>query len=228
MQEGEISSSARSSFQHDSPQKPSKAGVVITSFRQSKRRSSTSGAAAAFAIATSGSSNPRDLSPSSRMDARGSIIENQDEFERTRYKENVISTACTMRVLNVLRHWISKHSQDFENDQRLKNLTIEFLDDIIYSPNLLPAEHKAAAQLLRLLTKEEPESSKVDIAHLLSTPVTSPSQESIETLSALEIAEQLTYIDHQIFISISSEYVEIIIYNVKTPFAVQMLSNYYR
>lgn len=31
------------------------------------------------------------------------------------------------------------------------------------------------------------------------------SQESIETLSALEIAEQLTYIDHQIFISISSE-----------------------
>lgn len=34
-----------------------------------------------------------------------------------------------------------------------------------------------------------------------------PSKESIETLSALEIAEQLTYIDHQIFISISSEWV---------------------
>lgn len=69
------------------------------------------------------------------------------------------------------RHWISKHAQDFESDHRLKNLTIEFLDDIIYSPNLLPAEHKAAAQLLRLLTKEEPESSKVDINNLLSTPV---------------------------------------------------------
>jgi hypothetical protein len=38
MQEGESTSTARSSFQHDSPQKPSKAGVVITSFRQSKRR----------------------------------------------------------------------------------------------------------------------------------------------------------------------------------------------
>lgn len=111
----------------------------------------------------------------------------QDEFamERNRYKENVISTACTMRVLNVLRyilsffwrlllifsrHWISKHAQDFENDHKLKNLTIEFLDDIIYSPNLLPAEHKAAAQLLRLLTKEEPESSKVDIFQLISAP----------------------------------------------------------
>ncbi|XP_044256640.1 ras-specific guanine nucleotide-releasing factor 2-like isoform X2 [Tribolium madens] len=204
MQEGEATSTARSSFQHDSPQKPSKAGVVITSFRQSKRRSSTSSAAAAFAIATSGSSNPRDLSPSGR-DGRGGMME-QDEFamERNRYKENVISTACTMRVLNVLRHWISKHAQDFENDHKLKNLTIEFLDDIIYSPNLLPAEHKAAAQLLRLLTKEETDSSKVDIFQLISAPST-PSKESIETLSALEIAEQLTYIDHQIFISISSE-----------------------
>jgi hypothetical protein len=32
-----------------------------------------------------------------------------------------------------------------------------------------------------------------------------PSKENIETLSALEIAEQMTYVDHQIFISISSE-----------------------
>lgn len=100
MQDGEACSTARSSFQHDSPQKPSKAGVVITSFRQSKRRSSTSGAAAAFAIATSGSSNPRDMSPSGRQGA-----ETQDDFvtERNKYKENVMSTACTMRVLNVLR-----------------------------------------------------------------------------------------------------------------------------
>ena len=61
--------------------------------------------------------------------------------------------------------------QDFEMDQRLKNLTIEFLDDIIYSPNLLPAEHKAASQLLRLITKEEPESSKVDLDLLLAPPM---------------------------------------------------------
>jgi hypothetical protein len=32
-----------------------------------------------------------------------------------------------------------------------------------------------------------------------------PSKENIETLSALEIAEQMTYVDHQIFVSISSE-----------------------
>ncbi|XP_072402937.1 ras-specific guanine nucleotide-releasing factor 1-like isoform X1 [Diabrotica undecimpunctata] len=187
---------ARSSFQQDSPSRPSRAGVVITSFRKSKRRSSTSTAAAAFAIATSGSSNPRDVSP---------CREQEDyQAERVRHKESVTSTACTMRVLNVLRHWISKHAQDFENDQCLKNLTVEFLEDIIYSPNLLPAEHKAAVQLLRLLVKEEPKSNKVDVQRLL-IPSPVASKESIETLSALEIAEQLTCIDHQIFINISSE-----------------------
>lgn len=60
--------------------------------------------------------------------------------------------------------------QDFESDQRLKNLTIEFLEDITYSPILLPAEHKAVNQLLRLITKEEPESNKVDLAVLLASP----------------------------------------------------------
>ncbi|VVD05470.1 unnamed protein product [Leptidea sinapis] len=66
----------------------SKAGVVITSFRQSHRRSSTSTAAAAFAVATSASSNPRSPPANSPTQAR---------------RDSVISTAATMRVLNVLR-----------------------------------------------------------------------------------------------------------------------------
>lgn len=66
------------------------------------QRSSTSTAAAAFAIATSASSNPRELSP--LHDQRCCSV------ERKR-KESVMSTAATMRVLNVLKHWISKHPQ---------------------------------------------------------------------------------------------------------------------
>ncbi|KAL2719369.1 ras-specific guanine nucleotide-releasing factor 2-like isoform X1, partial [Vespula squamosa] len=208
IQESELSSS-QGNFQHDQ-QVSSKAGVVVTSFRQSQRSigpqpiwSSTSTAAAAFAIATSASSNPPDKAP-----GRCSVSDGNNRTgscrDKNRRKESVMSTAATMRVLNVLRHWVSKHAQDFELDQKLKNLTIEFLEDIIYSPNLLPAEHKAASQLLRLITKEEPESNKVDLKKLL-TPPTVASKESIETLSALEIAEQMTYLDHQIFVSIASE-----------------------
>ncbi|XP_017765392.1 PREDICTED: ras-specific guanine nucleotide-releasing factor 2-like [Eufriesea mexicana] len=200
IQETEMSSQ-QGNFQHD--QVSSKVGVVITSFRQSKRSvgpepiwSSNHTAAAAFAIATSASSNP----PDKCIDGNRS----GSCRDKNRRKESVMSTAATMRVLNVLRHWVSKHAQDFESDQRLKNLTIEFLEDIIYCPNLLPAEHKAASQLLRLITKEEPESNKVDLKKLLSPP-TVQTRESIETLSALEIAEQMTYLDHKIFVSISSE-----------------------
>ncbi|XP_061932914.1 ras-specific guanine nucleotide-releasing factor 1 isoform X3 [Apis cerana] len=188
-------SSQQGNFQHD--QVSSKAGVVITSFRQSHRRSSTSTAATAFAIATSASSNPPDKGIEGN-NRSGSCR------EKNRRKESVMSTAATMRVLNVLRHWVSKHAQDFESDQKLKNLTIEFLEDIIYCPNLLPAEHKAASQLLRLITKEESENSKVDLKKLLASPIMQ-TKENIETLSALEIAEQMTYLDHKIFTSISSE-----------------------
>jgi hypothetical protein len=59
------------------------------------------------------------------------------------------------------------HFQDFETNQRLKNLTIEFLEDIICTPTLLPSEHRAASQLLRMLTKEEPSQNIVDLEALL-------------------------------------------------------------
>ncbi|BES94772.1 Ras-specific guanine nucleotide-releasing factor [Nesidiocoris tenuis] len=119
--------SPRPSFQHETPQTTSKAGVVITSFRQSQRSlrheplwSSTSTAAAAFAIATSASSNPRDVTNGSgapgggKNNSRNNNCESNSRagsYRERRRKESVMSTAATMRVLNVLRHWVSKHSQ---------------------------------------------------------------------------------------------------------------------
>ena len=55
---------------------------------------------------------------------------------------SITSSAATMRVLSVLRHWVTKHGQDFEGNAQLKNLSIEFLEDIVCTPTLLPAEHK--------------------------------------------------------------------------------------
>lgn len=46
-------------------------------------------------------------------------------------------------------------------------MTIEFLEDILFSPNLLPAEHKIAGQLLRLLTMDETKKTLVDLNLLL-------------------------------------------------------------
>ena len=68
-------------------------------------RSSTQSAAAAFAVAVAASSNPpdRDLDEFS-----GNTTPHTNKKPN---QETIISTAATMRVLNVLRHWVSKHYQ---------------------------------------------------------------------------------------------------------------------
>ena len=83
---------------------------------------------------------------------------------------SISSSAATMRVLSVMRHWITKHSQDFEDSSKLKTLTKEFLEDILCSTNLVPAEQKAATQLLRMLKKEDQVVQKINLQELMSPP----------------------------------------------------------
>lgn len=63
--------------------------------------------------------------------------------------------------------------QDFQKDMRLKSMAIEFLEDVFYSPNYLPAEHKTASHSLRLLRKHEPDRYKIDVFQLVATPMVS-------------------------------------------------------
>ena len=61
--------------------------------------------------------------------------------------------------------------QDFESNPALKNMAIDFLEDIICSqPALLPSEHRASSQLLRMLTKEESDRARerVDLHNVLN------------------------------------------------------------
>ena len=78
------------------------------------------------------------------------------------------------------------------------------LEEMVCNTSLVPAEHKAAASILRTITKDSDEPKKVDLSKLLTPPEIS-SMDNFDTLSALDIAEQLTYLDHKIFISIRSE-----------------------
>ncbi|PVD19918.1 hypothetical protein C0Q70_20412 [Pomacea canaliculata] len=197
-------STPRSSFAQidGSPPTRAKAGTVVTSSRASKRRSSSSAATTAFAAATAGLASCTSEQPKERTRYL-SVCPGALDLRPMKKRESVISTAATMRVLNVLKHWVSKHQQDFESDAALRSAVTDFLEEMVCNTSLLPTEHKAAASILRTILRDTTPEKPVDLEKLL-TP-TQVRKYNFDTLSALDIAEQLTYLDHQIFIAIRSE-----------------------
>lgn len=177
-------------------------GIVMTSCREHDSNRSNLSAASAFAIATAGANEGTPTKETYRRMSLATAGFPSDQ--RNGDKEFVIRRAATNRVLNVLRHWVSKHAQDFETNLQLKSKVISFLEEVIHNPELLAQERKAAANIIRTLTQEDPGDSQVtleEIEHMVfSTPV-----EPFEALSALEIAEQLTLLDHLIFKKIPYE-----------------------
>uniref|UniRef100_A0A671PL03 Ras-specific guanine nucleotide-releasing factor 2-like n=1 Tax=Sinocyclocheilus anshuiensis TaxID=1608454 RepID=A0A671PL03_9TELE len=124
--------------------------------------------------------------------------------EKSYDKEFLIRRAATNRVLNVLRHWVSKHSQDFEMNAELTTAVIALLEEVLRDPDLLPQERKAAANILSALSQEEQDDSQLkieDIVHMSDCPRV----ECFESLSAMELAEQITLLDHIVFWNIPYE-----------------------
>ncbi|XP_069818942.1 ras-specific guanine nucleotide-releasing factor 2 isoform X3 [Dendropsophus ebraccatus] len=124
-----------------------------------------------------------------------------NNMERMCDKEFIIRRAATNRVLNVLRHWVSKHSQDFELCHEVKMNVMNLLEDVLRDPDLLPQERKAASNILSALSQEEQ-----DDCHLMMEDIIAmsegPPTECLDTLSAMELAEQITLLDHIVFRSI--------------------------
>uniref|UniRef100_A0A4W3HKB2 Ras protein-specific guanine nucleotide-releasing factor 2b n=1 Tax=Callorhinchus milii TaxID=7868 RepID=A0A4W3HKB2_CALMI len=124
--------------------------------------------------------------------------------ERMCDKEFIIRRAATNRVLNVLRHWVSKHSQDFEMNSELKACVLGLLEEVMRDPDLLPQERKATANILSALSHEELDDAQLRMEDIIQL-TNGPRMESFETLSAMELAEQLTLLDHIVFRSIPYE-----------------------
>ncbi|XP_076005595.1 ras-specific guanine nucleotide-releasing factor 2 isoform X2 [Genypterus blacodes] len=124
--------------------------------------------------------------------------------ERTCDKEFIIRRAATNRVLNVLRHWVSKHSQDFEMNGELKMSVICLLEEVLRDPDLLPQERKATANILSALSQDEQDDAQLRIEDILQM-ADCPKAECFESLSAMELAEQITLLDHIVFRSIPYE-----------------------
>ncbi|XP_054071313.1 ras-specific guanine nucleotide-releasing factor 1 isoform X2 [Rissa tridactyla] len=177
-------------------------GVVMTSCRELDSTRSALSAASAFAIATAGANEGTPTKEKYRRMSLASAGFPTDQ--RNGDKEFVIRRAATNRVLNVLRHWVSKHSQDFESNEELKFRVIGFLEEVIHDPELLTQERKAAANIIRTLTQEDPGDNQITLEEVVQM-AEGVKAEPFENHSALEIAEQLTLLDHLVFKKIPYE-----------------------
>ncbi|XP_056356166.1 ras-specific guanine nucleotide-releasing factor 1 isoform X2 [Oenanthe melanoleuca] len=177
-------------------------GMVMTSCRDLDSTRSALSATSAFAIATAGANEGTPTKEKYRRMSLASAGFPTDQ--RNGDKEFVIRRAATNRVLNVLRHWVSKHSQDFETNEELKFRVIGFLEEVIHDPELLTQERKAAANIIRTLTQEDPGDNQITLEEVLQM-AEGVKAEPFENHSALEIAEQLTLLDHLVFKKIPYE-----------------------
>lgn len=95
-------------------------------------------------------------------------------------------------------------SQDFETNKELKSKVVGFLEEVTRNPELLTQERKAAANIVRTLTQEDPGDNQITLEEITQLAA-GVKAEPFESHSALEIAEQLTLLDHLVFKKIPYE-----------------------
>lgn len=84
----------------------------------------------------------------------------------------IVNTAASMRVLNVLRHWVAKHPFDFIENKRLKEETLNLLHTMLNDQRITNTEKKVTEGIIKQLNlpREIFMNTTTDLEVLLSPP----------------------------------------------------------
>lgn len=197
------------SSSHLGREPPTKLGSIVTSSRQSLHRFSSSAATAAFAAATAGAcpkitSAAMNVGPAWPMQSARSVQGDR----KCQEKDEADTSAVVTRVLNVLKHWISRYSRDLQNDEVALREVRSLLEDMAACSRLTSIEQRTATSLLALMEvagspEQGAQQRYADLRALLS-PRRLSCRNTPDALSAADIAEQLTFLDQQIFLCVKS------------------------
>ncbi|OON15948.1 hypothetical protein X801_08243, partial [Opisthorchis viverrini] len=92
----------------------------------------------------------------------------QNNIDQQTRRSMMMATASCLRVLNVVRHWITKFPDDFDGDALLKQEMKSLLESLVTCPQLLPNDQKAAGQLLRQMLCDQLVENRINLDSILT------------------------------------------------------------
>uniref|UniRef100_A0A8C2DJT6 Ras protein specific guanine nucleotide releasing factor 2 n=1 Tax=Cyprinus carpio TaxID=7962 RepID=A0A8C2DJT6_CYPCA len=123
-----------------------------------------------------------------------------------RYRQTGVQSAENSRcsVSPASAFAIATAAAGHSSPPELKMGVICLLEEVLRDPDVLPQERKATANILSALSQDDQDDAQLKIEDILQM-AECPKAEFFESLSAMELAEQITLLDHIVFRSIPYE-----------------------
>eukprot|EP00794_Sanderia_malayensis_P009802 gene9802-10807_t len=118
----------------------------------------------------------------------------------------ILPNRAPLKILNIMKHWLSKHYQDFEKDSELVETLRIFFGEVKKNPDTLPVVKEIVKSMERLMeTNRQSISNSVEDVFIreatnqVELPETFPS-----TWYPIKVADDLTILEHYLYGKIST------------------------
>ncbi|XP_065059663.1 ras-specific guanine nucleotide-releasing factor 1-like [Rhopilema esculentum] len=117
----------------------------------------------------------------------------------------ILPNRAPLKILNIMKHWVSKHNQDFEKDSELEDILKEFFNDVKENPDSLPVVKEIVKSMERLMeTHRQAVPNSIEEVLQSEEPVNIVVSEFPPNWTASRIANCLSLVEHHLYSKIST------------------------